>query len=70
MLLRSAYINAEAYHNLGWVLLQLGLEHNQAQNFRDMRLAYAQAVQLYRQQQKLALSGAIEQAFTAIGVEL
>jgi serine/threonine protein kinase len=61
---------AEAYHNLGWVLLQLGLEHNQASTFRDMRLAYAQAVQLYRQQQKLALSGAIEQAFKAIGVEL
>ncbi len=61
---------AEAYHNLGWVLLQLGLEHNQAQNFRDMRLAYAQAVQLYKQQQKLALSGAIQQAFKAIGVEL
>jgi hypothetical protein len=46
------------------------VQNNQAQNFRDMRLAYAQAVQLYKQQQKLALSGAIEQAFKAIGVEL
>ena len=61
---------AEAYHNLGWVLLQLGLESDLPQDFRDMRLAYSQAVQLYKQQEKPALSEAIEEAFNAIGVEL
>lgn len=60
---------AEAYHNLGWVLLQIGRQDSQTPNFRDMRLAYYQAAQLYKKQQKPAYR-AIEQAFRAIGVEL
>ena len=61
---------AEAYHNLGWVLLHLRNPDGQVLNFRQIRSAYSQAAQLYAQQQKPALSQAIKQAFQLIGVDL
>jgi len=61
---------AEAYHNLGWVLLQIRNPDGHVLNLREIRSAYYQAVQLYTQQQKLALSQAIKQAFHLIGVDL
>ncbi|MBO1350295.1 MAG: protein kinase [Hormoscilla sp. GUM202] len=61
---------AEAYHNLGWVLLQLRNPDGHVLNLREIRSAYHRAAQLYAQQQKHALSQAIKQAFQLIGVDL
>ena len=67
--LKSDY--AEAYHNLGWVLLnQKDLLETQVQQVRDMLSAYRQATELYSQQHKPHLAGAIGQAFQMAGVEL
>lgn len=61
---------AEAYHNLGWVLLNIRNPDGHVLNFRQIRSAYSQAAQLYAQQQKHALSQAIKQAFQLIGIDL
>ena len=67
--LKSDY--AEAYHNLGWVLLnQQDLLETQVQQVRDMLSAYRRATELYSQQHKPHLAGAIAQAFQMAGVEL
>ncbi|WP_201278124.1 tetratricopeptide repeat protein [Scytonema millei] len=61
---------AEAQHNLGWVLLNIKDRDGNVTNFREMRSAYRQAVELYSQQQKYDLAQAVKQAFHAVGVEL
>lgn len=67
--LKSDY--AEAYHNLGWVLLnQQDLLETQVQQVRDMLSAYRRATELYSQQHKPHLAGAIAQAFQIAGVQL
>jgi len=43
---------AEAYHNLGWVLLNTRGQDNQVENFREMWSAYRKAADLYAQQEK------------------
>ena len=65
--LRSDY--AEAYHNLGWVLLNIKDNNGQVENFREILSAYRKAAGLYNQQQKVALCQGIKQAFLAVGIE-
>ena len=60
----------EAYHNLGWVLLNIRSPGNEVENFREMLSAYRQAVQLYTQQQKHSLAADIQQAFQLIGMNI
>jgi len=66
--LKSDY--AEAYHNLGWVLLNLKTSDSQVENPREMWSAYRKAVELYGQQQNYAVAGEIKQVFQAIDVEI
>ncbi|MDJ0676567.1 MAG: protein kinase [Calothrix sp. MO_167.B42] len=54
---------AEAYHNLGWVLLNITDEHGQVKNFREMLSTYNKASDLYIQQQKHSLAHGIRQVF-------
>lgn len=61
---------AEAHHNLAWVLLNIKNQDGQVQSYREMMSAYRKAVDLYEQQQKLALAQGIKQAFQAIGLSL
>ena len=61
---------AEAYHNLGWVLLNIRGEDNQVEYFREMLSAYRQAVKLYTEKQKYSLAAEIKQSFQSIGVNL
>ena len=59
---------AEAYHNLGWVLVNLNLDSKI--DFRQLLSAYRQAVNLYEQQHKPHLAHWIQQAFQAAAIEL
>jgi tetratricopeptide (TPR) repeat protein len=61
---------AEAYHNLGWVLLNSKSQDGHVENFTKMWSAYRKAAELYAQQQKYALAEGIKQAFQVVGVEL
>ena len=65
--LRSDY--AEAYHNLGWVLLNIKDNNGQVENFREILSAYRKAAGLYNKQQKNSLYQGIKQAFLAVGIE-
>ncbi|MBR8833580.1 MAG: tetratricopeptide repeat protein [Stigonema ocellatum SAG 48.90 = DSM 106950] len=60
---------AEAYHNLGWVLLNIKGQDNQVENFRQMWSAYRKAADLYVQQEKHRLAQSIQQTFQLIGIE-
>lgn len=66
--LKSDY--AEAYHNLGWVLLNLRTSDDQVENPREMWSAYRKAVELYGQQQNYSVANEIKQIFQAIDVEI
>jgi len=59
-----------AYHNLGWVLLNIRNQDNQVENFREMLSAYRQAVKLYTQQNKHSLADEIKRNFQLIGVNI
>ncbi|WP_066381237.1 MULTISPECIES: serine/threonine-protein kinase [unclassified Anabaena] len=61
---------AEAYHNLGWVLLNIRDKDNQVENCRELVSTYRKAVELYQQQQKSLLAGEILQAFQLIGLNI
>ncbi|MFN6179420.1 MAG: protein kinase domain-containing protein [Dolichospermum sp.] len=61
---------AEAYHNLGWVLLNIKSQDGQVENSREMLSAYGKAAELYAKQQKLPMSLSIKQAFQFIGVNI
>ena len=61
---------AEAYHNLGWVLLNLRTSDHQVENPREMWSAYRKAVELYGQQQNYTIVAEIKQVFQAIDVEI
>lgn len=54
---------AEAYHNLGWVLLNIKTHHGEIQSLQKMQSAYGKAVELYEQQQKYVLAQRIRQTF-------
>ena len=61
---------AEAYHNLGWVLLNIKNHHGEIQNLQAMQLAYGKAVKLYKQENKLTFANLINQAFQVVGIAL
>lgn len=61
---------AEAYHNLGWVLLNIKSQDGQVENSREMLSAYGKAAELYAKKQKLPMSLSIKQAFQFIGVNI
>lgn len=61
---------AEAYHNLGWVLLNLMKQGTRVSNRVELQSVYRQAVQLYEQQGKSVLAQSIRQSFQAIKVQL
>ena len=61
---------AEAYHNLGWVLLNIRDRDGQVENFREIWSAYCKAAEFYTQQHKHDLAQVIKQAFQVVGVEL
>ncbi|MEC4815445.1 MAG: tetratricopeptide repeat protein, partial [Scytonema sp. PMC 1069.18] len=65
--LKSDY--PEAYHNLGWVLLNIKNQDGQVENFRELLLAYRKASEFYTQQQKHFLSQSIKQAFQSVSIE-
>ncbi len=54
---------AEAYHNLGWVLLNIRNQNNNVENLHEIRAAYRKAVQLYERQQKHDLAQYIKKTF-------
>lgn len=66
--LKSDY--AEAYHNLGWVLLNIKTPDGQIQYFRQLLAAYRQANILYTGQNKLHQAQHIKQIFKIADVEL
>lgn len=54
---------AEAYHNLGWVLLNIKNPNGEIKNLEAMQLAYSKAVELYHQQQKDVFANKIRKIF-------
>ncbi len=60
----------EAYHNLGWVLLNIRDQDGKVENPSQVLPAYRQAVKLYKEQGKQDLVQQIEQAFQRAGLEL
>ena len=61
---------AEAYHNLGWVLLNTKNQHGEVENSREILAAYSQAIKLYNKSQKTQLASQIQQAFKLIGLTI
>ncbi|OHY41688.1 serine/threonine protein kinase [Cylindrospermopsis raciborskii CS-508] len=61
---------AEAYHNLGWVLLNTKNQHGEVENSREMLATYSQAIKLYNKSQKPQLASQIQQAFKLIGLTI
>jgi len=58
----------EAYHNLGWVLLNLKTADGQIQYARELLSYYRQAITLYNQQDKSHLARMLAQALTEADV--
>lgn len=61
---------AEAYHNKGWILLNIRNADNEVENIRGLLSAYSKAHELYLQQNKLDLAQDIQQKFQLVGIEL
>ncbi len=61
---------AEAYHNLGWVLLNIKNSADEIENTRDLLSAYQQAVKLYQKQQKFQEAQQINSSFKLAGISL
>ncbi|TAE59111.1 MAG: serine/threonine-protein kinase [Nostocales cyanobacterium] len=61
---------APAYHNLGWVLLNLKNQDNQVDDFRKMLSAYRQANELYTLQNQPNLAARIQNAFQLVGMNI
>ncbi|MBE9236702.1 protein kinase [Anabaena aphanizomenioides LEGE 00250] len=64
---------AEAYHNLGWVLMNSKNQDGEIENSREMLSAYSQAIKLYTlsaTSQSLQIAANIKQAFQLIGVNI
>ncbi|MFW6295958.1 MAG: tetratricopeptide repeat protein, partial [Halothece sp.] len=60
----------EAYHNLGWVLLNIRNADGEIENSRELLSAYRRAFELYNNQYKHTLAQVIQQAFQSANVEL
>lgn len=54
---------AEAYHNLGWVLLNIKNYNGDIQNLEAMQLAYSNAIELYYLQKKDVFANKLKQIF-------
>ena len=63
-------VYAEAYHNLGWVLLNIQKQDPQSKQFRQLKSAYSKALESYSRQQQTNCADSIRGAFLAIGIEL
>lgn len=61
---------AEAYHNLGWLLLNINNQDGEIINSHEILKAYRQAYQLYQQQSKLTLVQSLQDAFQQAGIKL
>lgn len=61
---------AEAYHNLGWILLNINNQDGEIINSHQIRSAYRQAYQLYQKQSKFTLVQSIEEGFQRAGIKL
>jgi len=61
---------AAAYHNLGWVLLNLRNPDGQVGDFRQMLSAYRRAIELYTLQQNFPLATRIKKAFQLVDIEV
>lgn len=59
-----------AYHNLGWVLLNIRDRDHQLLHCREILSAYSQAVRLYTEQNQDALAAQIRGAFRAVGMSI
>lgn len=59
---------AEAYHNLGWVLLKIKDQNGNLVNFRKILSVYSKASELYSQQKQQTLEFNIKQAFQSVGI--
>ncbi|MCZ2200797.1 MAG: serine/threonine protein kinase, partial [Cylindrospermopsis raciborskii PAMP2012] len=66
------YVNsyAQAYHNLGWVLLNTKNQYGDVENSREMLSAYTQAIKLYNKSQQQEFASDIKQAFQLIGLSV
>ncbi len=58
----------EAYHNLGWVLMNIRDSQGEVENATQVLSAYRQAVQFYQKQGKLKWVQQIKQAFKKAGI--
>ncbi len=61
---------AEAYHNKGWILLNIRNGDGDVEDIRALLSAYSKAYELYLQQSKTNLAKEIEQKFQIVGVQL
>ncbi|MBD2456693.1 protein kinase [Nostoc sp. FACHB-87] len=61
---------AQAYHNLGWVLLNIKNQDGQVENLREMLSVYRKASELYTHQQKSSFATSIQQSFQLVGMNL
>lgn len=57
---------AEAYHNLGWVMINIKDQNGQVENCAEILSFYRKAFQLYTQQSKHSFAQLIKQAFQAV----
>ncbi|RUT02397.1 hypothetical protein DSM106972_058750 [Dulcicalothrix desertica PCC 7102] len=57
---------AEAYHNLGWVMINIKDQNGQVENCTEILSVYRKAFQLYTQQGKHSFAQLIKQAFLAV----
>lgn len=64
--LKSDY--AEAYHNLGWVMLNIKTPDGQVTHSRELMFAYRKAIELYKHQNQTYQAQTIQQAFQKAGV--
>ena len=61
---------AEAYHNLGWVLLNLKTPEGGVKSLREMLDAYKNAIIYYKHQNKHDWSQYLEQVFQSAGIDI
>lgn len=61
---------AQAYHNLGWVLLNITDAYGKIETPRQVLFNYRKAMELYQQQQKHTLAADIQQSFQLVGINI
>ena len=66
--LKSDY--AEAYHNLGWVLLHIKTNDGNVQHFHPLLESYKKAIHFYSAQGKIQLAKNVKESFNEIEVSI